>query len=129
MSNNYKIIDEKFESSKGAMRSYVIGFVLSIIATLIPYCMVTRLLLGPQSLIIATSIFGVAQLIIQVVFFLHLHPKSRPRWNMIVFTYTILIVMFLVIGSLWIMYHLNMNMMGTSPFHSNEGYVPSFDKK
>ena len=124
MKNSFDIIDEKLEASKSAMRSYVIGFVLSIVLTLIPYYLVTERVFGDESLVLGVTLFGILQLLVQVVFFLHLHKKSKPHWNMIIFSFTLLIVAFLVIGSLWIMYHLNMNMMGASPFHSNEGYIP-----
>lgn len=124
MKNSFDIIDEKLEASKSAMRSYVIGFMLSIVLTLIPYYLVTERVFGDESLVLGVTLFGILQLLVQVVFFLHLHKKSKPHWNMIIFSFTLLIVAFLVIGSLWIMYHLNMNMMGASPFHSNEGYIP-----
>ena len=124
MKNSFKVIDEQFEASKKAMRSYITGFVLSIILTLIPYYLVVKDVFTAQSLVGTVVVFGVLQLFVQVVFFLHLHPKSRPRWNVIVFLYTLLIVAFLVIGSLWIMHNLNYNMMGVSPFNSNEGYIP-----
>ena len=124
MKNSFKIIDEKFESRAGAMRSYVLGFIFSILLTIIPYYIVTENIFGRESLFLAAVFFGIAQLFIKVIFFLHLHPKSRPHWNIVIFVYTIVIVSFLLIGSMWIMYHLNMNLMGVSPFHSNEGYIP-----
>jgi cytochrome o ubiquinol oxidase operon protein cyoD len=124
MKNSFEIIDEKLEASKSAMRSYVIGFFLSVILTAIPYYLVVERVFDAATLFITIALLGVVQLIVQVIFFLHLHKKSKPHWNMIVFSFTLLIVAFLVIGSLWIMYHLNVNMMGVSPFNSNEGYIP-----
>lgn len=120
----FDVVDEAFEASQRAIRSYVIGFVLSIICTIIPYVMVTERLFGRESLLIGVTFFGVAQLLVQVFFFLHLPAKVKPYWDLIVFFFTLLIVAFLVVGSLWIMYHLNYNMMGVSPFDSNEGYIP-----
>ena len=124
MTNSYKIIDEQFESSRKAFRSYIFGFGLSILLTIIPYYLVTKHLIGPKHILLAIVLLGVMQLVTQVIFFLNLHKKSKPHWNMIIFIFTLLIVSFLVIGSLWIMYHLNYNMMGVSPFNSNEGYIP-----
>jgi cytochrome o ubiquinol oxidase operon protein cyoD len=124
MTKTFDVIDEKFEASRKAMRSYVTGFILSLLCTIIPYCMVTGHLAGDESLLLGVTFFGVAQLFVQVFFFLHLPAKQKPYWDIIVFVFTLLIVAFLVVGSLWIMYHLNYNMMGVSPFHSNEGYVP-----
>ena len=106
------------------MRSYVTGFVLSVILTLIPYVIVVNHMFGKQGLVLAVILFGVTQLIAQVIFFLHLSKKSKPQWNIIVFVFTVLIVAILVVGSLWVMYNLNYNMTDVSPFNSNEGYIP-----
>lgn len=124
MKDDFKVIDEQYEASRKAFNSYVAGFLLSALFTLIPYFIVVKHLLGSQSLVWAVVIFGVVQLFIQVIFFLHLHKKSKPHWNMVVFFFTLLIVAFLVVGSLWIMYHLNYNMMGATPATSAEGYIP-----
>ena len=124
MSNDFKVIDEQLEASRMAFQSYLAGFLLSVVFTLLPYFIVTRHSFGTESLLWGVTLFGIAQLFIQVVFFLHLHKKSKPHWNIIVFVFALLIVAFLVVGSLWIMYHLDMNMMRVSPFNSNEGYIP-----
>lgn len=124
MKKSFEVVDEKFESSRDALFSYVTGFALSIVLSCIPYVMVTEQMFGKSSLMVGVILFAVAQLVIQVVFFLHLPVKKKPYWNIVVFVYTLLIVAFLVVGSLWIMYHLNYNMMGITPFKSNEGYIP-----
>ncbi|MBI5077954.1 MAG: cytochrome o ubiquinol oxidase subunit IV [Candidatus Yonathbacteria bacterium] len=124
MTNDFKVIDEQYEAGRRALGSYVTGFVLSVILTIIPYFIVVRHMFEEQSLIWAAVLFAVTQLFVQVVFFLHLSKKSKPLWNMIVFAFTIFVVSFLVIGSLWIMYNLNYNMTDTSPANTNEGYIP-----
>ena len=124
MTNDFKVIDEEYEAGRQAMRSYVTGFVLSIILTLIPYFIVVNKMFGTQSLVTGVVLFAVAQLLVQVIFFLHLHKKSKPHWNLIVFIFTFLIVAILVVGSLWVMYNLNYNMTDTSPVNTNEGYIP-----
>jgi cytochrome o ubiquinol oxidase operon protein cyoD len=124
MKKSFEVVNEKFESSRDALFSYIAGFFLSLFLTIIPYVMVTEQMLDRKSSLIWIFFFAVAQLCVQVLFFLHLPAKEKPYWNIIAFVYTLLIVAFLVIGSMWIMYHLNMNMMGVSPFHSNEGFIP-----
>lgn len=124
MTNNFEVIDEQYEASRHAFKSYVIGFVMSILFTIVPYFLVVKHLFGDQSLILAVVLFAIAQLFVQVVFFLHLHKKSRPRWNMIVFIFTILIVTILVAGSLWVMHNLDYNMTKVSPSNTSEGYIP-----
>jgi cytochrome o ubiquinol oxidase operon protein cyoD len=50
------------------------------------------------------------QLFIQLVFFLHLDRGSKPRWNLGILAFAILVVVIIVFGSLWIMANLNYNM-------------------
>lgn len=124
MTNDFKVIDERYEAGRKALKSYVTGFVLSIFLTLVPYFLVVNHALTARNLVWTVVLLGVVQFLVQVIFFLHLHKKSHPHWNMVVFTFTMLVVVILVAGSLWIMYHLNYNTMSVSPFNSNEGYIP-----
>jgi cytochrome o ubiquinol oxidase operon protein cyoD len=50
------------------------------------------------------------QILVQLVYFLHMNSSSEGSWNLIAFIFTVLIVAILVVGSLWIMFHLNTNM-------------------
>ena len=67
--------------------------------------------LNNEIIYIVISVSAVMQLLIQLIFFLHLNSESKPRWNLTVFLFIILIVGILVIGTLWIMYNLDYNMM------------------
>ena len=67
-------------------------------------------------IIIATLLFlAVCQALIQSIFFLHILQEKKPRWNLIVFASTISIILVIVVFSIWIMNHLNYNMM---PHHT-----------
>lgn len=59
----------------------------------------------------AITILAVAQLLVQLVFFLHMGKESKPRWNAIVFSFMLLVVGIIVIGSIWVMNNLHYNMM------------------
>jgi len=64
----------------------------------------------PNALLII-FVLAVIQLFVQMVFFLHLLSKSSDRnYNLAVLTSTVSIILIVVIGSLWIMRHLNYNM-------------------
>ena len=91
------------------MRSYVIGFVLSLTLTLVTYFMVTGKVYSNSHAAILIIVLALVQLFVQVIFFLHLNRDSRPRWNIIVFAFTLMVVVILVVGSLWIMNNLNYN--------------------
>ena len=103
---------ETRHESKGSYMAYVIGFVLSVILTIIPYQLViVENAITGRALVVALILFAVAQLFVQLVFFLHLGRESRPWWNLQMFAFMALVLLILVIGSLWIMYNLDYNMM------------------
>ncbi len=90
----------------GTLKSYVIGFVLSIILTLVAYYFVLyRILLG-WPLAFTLCGFGILQALVQLIFFIHLDKEAKPRWNFIAFLFMVMVIVILVGGSLWIMYHL-----------------------
>lgn len=95
----------------GSLKSYVIGFVLSIILTMLSYFSVVEEWFLGWYLILAIAFFAVTQALIQLFLFLHLASESKPRWNLMTFLFMVLIVGVIVLGSLWIMYNLDYRMM------------------
>ena len=49
---------------------------------------------------------AVAQLVVQLFFFLHLGRGQDAGWNISIFVFAILIISILMIGTLWIMHNL-----------------------
>lgn len=115
MSHHNHEIDTPSGESHGTLSSYITGFILSVILTIIPYTFVVKHILTGNTLIIAVVLCAALQLIVQLIYFLHLDFSPKQQWNLISFTFTFLILVILVIGSLWIMYHLNVNMVQTPP--------------
>lgn len=97
----------------GSVFPYVIGFVLSLLLTLSSYFLVTYQWLRGWNLIGTIALLGVIQMIVQLFFFLHIGEEKKPRWNLLSFLFMALVVVILVCGSLWIMYHLNTRVMPT----------------
>lgn len=93
--------------------SYVVGFLISLLTTLLAYFIVVNRLWTPEVLVYAVLGIAVVQLVVQVVFFLHIGRGSR--WKLLTFLFTILVVGVVVVGSIWIMDNLNYNMMDMSP--------------
>lgn len=109
----------------GSMSSYVTGFILSLVFTILPYLLVVSESLQGWALILALALFAVAQLLVQLVFFLHMGRKEGSGWNKIAFLFMIMVVVIVVIGSLWIMANLNYNMHPTKTdtyLHREEGF-------
>jgi cytochrome o ubiquinol oxidase operon protein cyoD len=96
----------------GSRRGYLTGFVLAVILTVIPFWLVMGGVLE-NATITALLIFACAilQILVHVVCFLHLDTRAEGGWSLISFMFTIVIVGILISGSVWIMYHLNTNLM------------------
>ena len=58
--------------------------------------------------------FGGVQVLVHMVYFLHLNTRSEGGWNMLALIFTLILVLITFAGSLWVMYHLNDNMMPLS---------------
>lgn len=105
------------QTAPASTASYVIGFVLSLALTLTAYLLVRthinhhHLYPSDTFMVIMLPVLAVAQLFTQLVFFLHLGKGSKPRWNPLVLSFALIVVLILVIGSLWIMHNLNYRMM------------------
>lgn len=96
----------------GTLKSYLIGFLASFFLTAISFSLVITRLFSKQSLIYTIIGLAALQAIVQLLFFLHVgKEEAKPRWASIVFCFTALILLIIVIGSLWIMNDLNHRMM------------------
>lgn len=98
---------------KRAVLKYISGFVGALATTIVAFVLVSGHILTGGWLIAALMGLAVIQLGVQLVFFLHLGDEARPRWQLTAFLFTAVMVLVIVIGSLWIMYHLNYNMSMT----------------
>ena len=100
------------DASHGNMKQYSIGFLVSVLLTIVPFYMVMHAADFSRGSIVATiAITAVAQVLVQLVFFLHMNSSAEQRWNVIAFIYTILTIAVLLVGSVWIMNYLHSNMM------------------
>lgn len=96
----------------GTPRSYAIGFIGSIILTLISFSLVYFKAAEGASLGAILGGLALFQAIIQVRYFLHLGEEGAPFWETVIFAFMLLILLIVVLGTLWIMFDLNERMMG-----------------
>lgn len=99
--------------SSAALWRYLIGFVLSLALTLASFGVVMQDVLPRPMILPAVVVLCVAQLVVQLVYFLHLGPSRAQRANTGVFVCTALLIAIVVAGSLWVMHNANTNMMPT----------------
>ena len=98
------------EIAKG-VAGYLIGFVLAAGLTVVSFYMARSALVWAPSIPIALSVLAIAQMGVHLVFFLHMTSGPDNVNNLMALAFGLLIVMLLVFGSLWIMTHMNHNMM------------------
>jgi cytochrome o ubiquinol oxidase subunit IV len=95
--------------SHGSRRSYVIGFLLAIALTIVPFGLVmTHASLGTPLII---AVFALAQICVHVVYFLHVNRSEEQRWNLVALVFTAIVLCIILGGSIWIMHNLYINMM------------------
>ncbi|MGY3236483.1 MULTISPECIES: cytochrome o ubiquinol oxidase subunit IV [unclassified Bradyrhizobium] len=98
---------------------YMLGFVLSVVLTAIPFWLVmSGALPSKQITALVIMAFAVVQIVVHMIYFLHMSPKSENGWSMMALIFTIVMVVIALSGSLWVMNHLNSNMM---PIHEMTG--------
>lgn len=98
-------------ASHGSVKTYMTGFILSIILTVIPFWMVMSGSASKPVILGVILVTAVIQILVHLVCFLHMNTKSDEGWNMTAFIFTVIIIAILVVGSIWIMWNLNYNMM------------------
>ncbi|CAH1687948.1 cytochrome bo3 ubiquinol oxidase subunit 4 [Hyphomicrobiales bacterium] len=98
--------------SHGTLRSYLIGFVLSVILTAVPFWLVmARPIASNEITAVAIMAFAIVQIVVHMIYFLHMDFRSQGGWTMMALVFTLIIVFIVLSGSLWVMYHLDTNMM------------------
>lgn len=106
----------------GSYAAYVKGFVLSVILTAIPFGLVMSGGLESRALTGLLVIgFAVAQILVHMIYFLHMTGSQEEGWTLLSTIFTIIVVVILLSGSLWVMFHLNTNMMPQMIDHQLQG--------
>jgi cytochrome o ubiquinol oxidase subunit IV len=103
----------------GSLSTYLLGFVLSVVLTAIPFWLVmSGVLPSKQVTALIIMAFATVQIVVHMIYFLHMNTKAENGWSMMAMIFTIVMVVIAMSGSLWVMNHLNSNMM---PVHQMSG--------
>ena len=94
------------------MGDYVKGFILAVILTVIPFYLVMNNVIEDRATAaMVLGLFAVVQIVVHMVYFLHMNGKIQGGWTMLSTIFTIVFVAIGIAGTLWVMYHMNTNMM------------------
>jgi len=99
------------EGIREGVRSYLLGLAIAIVLTIASFYVArTHIIYGP-SIPVALVALAVAQMGIHLVFFLHITTAPDNTNNVLALAFGVLIVFVLVFGTVWVMAHMNQNMM------------------
>ena len=99
-------------ASHGTRGSYLKGFFLSVLLTAVPFwAVMTGAFKDPSTAALVIMLFAVIQIVVHMIYFLHMNGKSENGWTMMALIFTIILVVITLSGSIWVMYHMNTNMM------------------
>jgi cytochrome o ubiquinol oxidase subunit IV len=99
-------------AAHGSRREYLIGFGLSVVLTALPFWFVMTGALGDRQVTaIAVMVLAAAQIVVHMIYFLHMNSRSEGGWTVMALLFTLVLVAIALTGSLWVLYHLNTNMM------------------
>jgi len=103
------------DAGHGTLKGYLTGFVLSVVLTAIPFWLVMgKVFERPGATATVLLGFAAVQIVVHMVYFLHMNAKSEGGWTLLALIFTLVLVVIALSGSLWVMYHLNENMMPAS---------------
>ncbi len=97
---------------QSSAKSYLLGCAFSLVLILLAYFLVESRSLSGWVLDSAVAGLALLQAWVLLFLFINLRNDHKPRWNLIMFLFMVLVTILVVFGSLWIMYHLNYNLMG-----------------
>ncbi|MBX9943533.1 MAG: cytochrome o ubiquinol oxidase subunit IV [Reyranella sp.] len=92
------------------LRSYLIGLILAVVLTAIPFWVVATHALPPQRALLLIGIAALLQVLVHLKFFLHLNFTSTPKENLLAIVFTAVLIFIMVGGSFWIMFDLHTRM-------------------
>ncbi|MDR6788326.1 cytochrome o ubiquinol oxidase operon protein cyoD [Sphingomonas sp. BE138] len=109
-------------AAHGSRREYWIGFILSVLLTAPAFALVMSGII-PDPRVTAGIVIALAlvQIVVHMIYFLHMNTKSENGWTMLALIFTAIIVLIVIAGSLWVMYHMNLNMMPGMQMEQSSG--------
>ncbi len=100
------------ELPNASFSGYMIGFLASVFLTAIPFWLVMGNVFDSNSTTAMVILgFAVVQILVHMVYFLHMNFQSEGGWNMLSLLFTAVLLFITLFGSLWVMYNMNVRMM------------------
>ena len=91
--------------------SYVIGLGLALVLTGVSFWVASTSSLWGPGVAVGLVVLAIAQMGVHLVFVLHITSGPDNANNVLALAFGVLIVFLVMIGTIWIMSHMNANMM------------------
>ena len=91
--------------------SYVIGMVLALGLTAVSFWVASTSTIWGPGVAVGLVVLAIAQMGVHLVFFLHITSGPGNTNNVLALAFGVLIVFLVMVGTIWIMGHMNTNMM------------------
>ena len=105
---------EPHDSMLSESLSYIIGLGLALLLTGVSFWVASTSVLWGPGVAVGLVVLAIAQMGVHLVFFLHITSGPDNTNNVLALAFGVLIVFLVMIGTIWIMGHMNAN-MGVSP--------------
>lgn len=109
MTENYTTASE--EAGHGSVASYIVGYVLSIILTVIAFYIVMEHMFSTMATATTLGVLAALQIIVQSVFFLHVSVSPEKRVDLVSYAFSLFVAIVIVFGTLFVMHNASYNMM------------------
>jgi len=104
------------DTAHATFKGYMTGFILSVILTVIPFSVVMGEVFESAALTIGIIIaLGAVQIMVHMIYFLHMDAKAEDGWNLLSLLFSGMLIVIMLVGSMWIMFHLHDNTMPPAP--------------
>ncbi len=102
--------------SHGTLSQLMIGFAMAVVLTAVPFALVMSEVEMSRTLLVGIIMgLGAVQIIVHLVYFLHVNSKAEGGWTLAATVFSVIILVIVLAGSLWVMHNMNVNMM---PVHN-----------
>ncbi|WEK41789.1 MAG: cytochrome o ubiquinol oxidase subunit IV [Candidatus Sphingomonas colombiensis] len=103
-------------AAHGTRRDYITGFLLSVVLTAVPFALVMSGVIADKTITAGIIMaFAVVQIVVHMIYFLHMNGRSENGWTLMALIFTIIIIVIALAGSLWVMINMNYHMMPPMP--------------
>lgn len=103
-------MDKRSEMHRRERRRYVIGYGGSLLLTLVVFAIAHQFGIETKGDYLAIGLLGLAQLVVQLVYFLHIDRRRSSREDLDLILFSTLVLLIIIGGTVWILGNLALRM-------------------